>query len=80
MGEGEYIYPSHVSSFGIIDPESYRLKGPHIGHKMHLCEMAAEGRVTLEQMKSMVKDAKFICKNCGRAAAREENLCDPVPL
>ena len=27
-----------------------------------------------------VKDAKFICRDCGRAAAKAENLCAPVKL
>ncbi len=53
---------------------------PHIGHANHLCDMAERGEVTLAQMKEMVKDPKFICKKCGRVAAKEENLCEPVPL
>ncbi len=72
--EGPYYYPS------FIDIERYRRKGPHIGHQMHLCELAAEGRISLEQFKSIVKDAKFICKSCGRVAAEELHLCDPVSL
>lgn len=72
--EGLHYYPS------FLDIEHYRRKGPHIGHQMHLCELAAEGQVSLEQFKSMVKDAKFICKSCGRVAAEELNLCNPVPL
>ncbi len=53
---------------------------PHIGHMMHLCDMAEHGSVTLDQMKALTKDAKFICNKCGRAAAKAENLCEPVPL
>jgi len=53
---------------------------PHIGHHNHLCDLAGRGEITLEQMKALVRGAKFICKTCGRAAAKEENLCDPVPL
>jgi hypothetical protein len=64
----------------VIDIERYRRRGPHIGHELHLCELAAEGRVSLEEFKSMVKNPKFICKTCGRAAAEELHLCDPVPL
>jgi hypothetical protein len=33
-----------------------------------------------ETFKALVKDPKFICKKCGRAAAKEENLCEPAPL
>jgi hypothetical protein len=55
-------------------------KSPHIGHKNHLCDLAEAGNLTLEQMKVLVQNPKFICKKCGRAAAAEENLCEPVPL
>jgi hypothetical protein len=42
--------------------------------------MAESGNVTLDQIKELVKNPKFICKKCGRVAALEENLCEPVPL
>jgi hypothetical protein len=62
-------------------PYIYRYGGvPHIGHHYHLCDLAENGEITLEQMKALVKDPKFICKKCGRVANREENLCEPVPL
>ena len=54
-------------------------EAPHHGHAKHLCDMAKRG-VDLNLYKALVKDAKFICKKCGRAAAKEENLCEPVPL
>ena len=53
---------------------------PHIGHKNHLCEIAEEGRVALSDVKEMVRNPKFICRKCGRVAANEENLCEPVKL
>ncbi len=34
----------------------------------------------LEKIKTIVKDSKFICKVCGRAANSEKNLCQPVPI
>ena len=34
----------------------------------------------LEDYKSYVRNPQFICKNCGRAAAKAENLCDPECL
>jgi len=40
----------------------------------------ADRGVDLETVKALVKNPKFICKKCGRAAAKEENLCEPVPL
>jgi hypothetical protein len=53
---------------------------PHIGHRNHLCDMAERGQISLDQMKDLVKDAKYICKKCGRVAAKAENLCEPVSL
>ena len=54
-------------------------EAPHLGHSQHLCDMAKRG-VALQVVKDLVKNPKFICKKCGRAAAKEENLCEPVPL
>jgi len=42
--------------------------------------MKEEAEKTVEEIKALVKDAKFVCKVCGRAAAAEENLCEPVPI
>ena len=36
--------------------------------------------VTYEEVKGVVKPAKFICKGCGRVAAKAINLCDPELL
>jgi transposase-like protein len=33
-----------------------------------------------EEIKKLVREARFICKNCGRSARYEENLCNPIPL
>jgi hypothetical protein len=51
-------------------------RSPHIGHKQHLCSMADTGEVTLEQMKDLVRNPKFICKRCGRVAQNSDNLCE----
>ena len=59
---------------------SGRDDAPHIGHRRHLCDLAERGEISIEQMKALVRDPKFICNKCGRVAAKEENLCDPVPL
>lgn len=56
------------------------LHPPHIGHRNHLCDIAERGEMTLEQVKALVRDPKYVCETCGRAAAKAENLCDPVPL
>lgn len=45
------------------------------GHENHICQMD-----DLEKIKKLVKDAEFVCKNCGRAAKDEENLCNPSKL
>ena len=53
---------------------------PHVGHRNHLCDLAEQGNITLDQMKELVRNPKFICRKCGRVAAKEENLCEPVHL
>ena len=59
-----------------LNPEE---PAPHLGHVNHLCDMAKRG-VDLNTYKELVRDPKFICRKCGRVAAKEENLCEPVPL
>ena len=76
-GDEESKWPDQVMP--IIRP-AYRPAPPHVGHKNHLCDMAERGEVTLEQMKALVRDPRYICKKCGRVAHNEENLCEPVPL
>jgi hypothetical protein len=58
------------------------IKMPHLAHEEHLCLLENVGylKSSLEDYKSLVKNAKFICKNCGRAAADQKNLCDPEKL
>ena len=34
----------------------------------------------LPELVKMVGNPKFICGNCGRAAAKKKWLCKPVPL
>jgi len=41
----------------------------------HLCRVVV--RQDMERVRKIVKGAKFFCKNCGRAANAEENLCKP---
>lgn len=53
-------------------------EGPH---ENKLCAMTCcPGRIHLEELKPLVKDAKYICSECGRAAARPENLCSPQQI
>ena len=57
-----------------------RTQAPHIGHGTHLCHMAESGEFTLEQIKKVIGTPKYICKICGRAAEKEDNLCSPVAM
>lgn len=53
-------------------------KGSHGGK---LCAMTCcPGRVDVKELRPLVKDAKFICRDCGRAAASAKNLCSPKKL
>jgi len=47
-------------------------------HKEHMCEFAKHHGVN--EMRARVKDAKFICEVCGRAANSKDYLCRPVDL
>jgi hypothetical protein len=57
-------------------------KMPHPGHDKHLCYLInlAFQKSNPEDYKELVKNPKFFCDNCGRAAASEKNLCKPVKL
>lgn len=57
-------------------------KMPHPAHEQHLCYLQNLGYVesNLEDYKKLVKNPRFVCKNCGRAAADEKNLCKPDKL
>ncbi len=67
------------ASGGIGSPISVRAV-PHIGHKNHLCEMAKGGNVSLEQMKDLVRNPKYMCKVCGRVASNSDSLCEAITL
>jgi hypothetical protein len=55
---------------------------PHKGHENHLCLLQNIGyiKANFEKYKRLVQDAKFVCKDCGRVAARADNLCSPEKL
>jgi len=48
-------------------------------HDRHMCMLVAK-RVPLDQLKPLVKDAKYICKNCARATNDPKNVCAPEAL
>ncbi len=58
------------------------IKMPHAAHEEHLCLLENVGylKSNLEDYKKLVRNPKFICKNCGRAAGNEKNLCSPEKL
>jgi hypothetical protein len=55
---------------------------PHPKHDEHLCYLQNMGYIAnnLEEYKKLVRNPKFVCKNCGRTAASDSNLCRPEPL
>ncbi len=60
----------------------HKSRMPHPGHNKHLCYLMNVGYSAQEPQgyKDMVRGAKFICKSCGRAAAKKTSLCQPVKL
>jgi len=57
-------------------------KMPHPGHGKHLCYLNNLGFQISnpEEYKELVKNPEYMCKNCGRVAASEKNLCNPVKM
>jgi hypothetical protein len=49
-----------------------------VNHEQHICKLGEDGK--FEDIKQLVKDTKYICANCGRAATSEDNLCSPVDV
>ncbi len=47
--------------------------------KAKLCK-ATKGDYSLKDIRPLVRDARFICAKCGRAAASSKNLCEPKRL
>jgi hypothetical protein len=67
------------------------IKMPHPDHEEHLCflenigylkspELLEMGVDRKEEFKRLVKNPRFFCKKCGRAATFEKNLCEPERL
>jgi hypothetical protein len=48
-----------------------------------LCELIEEKKYLkkhFEEYRELVRDARFVCRKCGRVAHREKNLCKPTKL
>lgn len=44
-------------------------------HKFHICSLAEEKK--FGQIKMLMQSPHYLCGNCGRAADKSENLCNP---
>jgi len=57
-------------------------KMPHSHHEEHLCYLQNIGFIesNFDEYKKLVRNPKYVCGNCGRAAAEEKNLCKPTKL
>ena len=55
---------------------------PHAKHDQHLCYMENMGYLIkhLPHYKQLIREPKFVCKKCGRAAKSKINLCRPDKL
>jgi hypothetical protein len=55
---------------------------PHPGHERHLCYFQNIGflREKMDEYKKLIRDAKYVCKDCGRSAANPDNLCFPEKI
>ena len=59
-----------------------KAKMPHAGHDKHLCYLSNLGfqNNNPREYRDLVKNGKFLCRNCGRVATDKVNLCRPVKL
>jgi hypothetical protein len=46
----------------------------------HLCKIKDHIKEDFDEYRQLVKDARFVCLKCGRAAREEHHLCKPAPL
>ena len=53
-------------------------KGEKFHEKNHICRIIVQG--DLDKVKKLVDKPKYICKNCGRAANDNVNICKPTKL
>ena len=55
---------------------------PHAGHDEHLCYLTNLGFIveSPQDYMKLIRDAKYMCKQCGRSANSPDNLCKPIKL
>ena len=56
----------------------HKLAGKHTNHVNHLCELVSKRHMA--KVARLSKDATYLCHICGRASAKEQNLCEPVMI
>jgi hypothetical protein len=47
-------------------------------HQQHMCTLVDARQ--MQTVAELAKNGQFICRICGRVAAKSENLCESVPL
>lgn len=59
-----------------------KIKMPHPFHERHLCYLQNTGLLESSSLvyKKLVRNPKFICRKCGRAAAKAKSLCEAEKL
>jgi len=56
-----------------------RLREQEMAEKDHICKWKKERiKDDMKLLKSIVKNPKYICQKCGRAAGKKQWLCKPV--
>lgn len=56
-------------------------EGYNSGSDEKICSLSGSGdRADLDRIKSLVKNSRYVCSSCGRAAVDSENLCAPEML
>jgi hypothetical protein len=59
-----------------------KIKMPHPFHTHHLCFLQNIGLLepSSEVYKKLIRNPKFVCRKCGRAAVKAKNICEPEKL
>jgi hypothetical protein len=59
-----------------------KIKMPHPFHEHHLCFLQNIGLLesSSEIYKRLIRNPKFVCRKCGRAAVSAKSLCEPEKL